>query len=173
VLEHIWADQRALLVGRWARRSARSRSPWVRYPGRRRQWAVVGMGRSGNAQLARGYHSCPRRVQSDRSFRVSACPTELELGCGFLRPAPHTWVPTYLPTPAICVPTETRCAPNHHSRAAQVSSSWWNAGAPRPHLHQEWAHPGAHPDASAPGMGSPGMGSPRRIRTRTALQLRC
>ena len=95
------------LVGRWARRSARSPSPWVRYPGRRRQSAVVGMGRSGNAQLARGYLSYPRRVQSDRSFRATdrTCLPAASRGL-----AAHTWVPTYLLlTPAMRAHLHTLC----------------------------------------------------------------
>ena len=171
MLEHIWADQRALLVGRWARRSARSPSPWVRYPGRRRQWAVVGMGRSGNAQLARGYHSCPRRVQSDRSFRVSdRTRTWLRL----LAAGP-THLGAYLPTDPgeiMCVCPLRRAVP---PTTVPAKRGFRLPNGMRAHPARICTRNGLTPaaSASAPGMGSPGMGSPRRICTGTALQLRC
>ena len=80
-------------------------------------------------------------------------------------------MPTYLPTPAICVPTETRCAPNHHSRAAQVSSSWWNAGAPRPHPHQEWAHPGRIRICTGNGLTGNGLTPAHLHRDRAAVAM--
>ena len=66
--------------------------------------AAQAMGRSGDGPkrecpVSPRYHSLPTtRAVGTARFRVSD--RTRTFGCGFLRPAPHTWVPTYLPTPA-------------------------------------------------------------------------